>query len=396
MELNYFISVKQPQVVKNVPVEWWLNEIKNGYTYRKEIETARKIGKGNTGYNEIKTSLPCVTWNFKYQRHKSDCNLLDSTGFFYYDIDDTSFKIDQIDKSKIYSAFSSLSNQGVSIIVKVSGATAHNFDGYYLSVAKEIGIEKYLDPGAFKKSQFTVLTYDNNAFLNQDAVVFTPPSGCEGLKSAKNELVPLAHNKRAAGHIGANDTFFRYNNLDAYSIPNDVVVNQEGFEVISLYLPSEINVGKRKHTLLSFCNNLVLLNPAKTEEEVFHHIMGRNENRCTKPLSGNEVMGIVKSIFRYKEQGTLAPKELKSRKILFGKNCGMDKQDKMSFAAHQVAEWKKNKTKTKIYDAIVHSESKVTQSSVQKVTGISLRTVKRYWAEYKELVKEKNKSIDGI
>ena len=76
-ELNFYLNVRSPRVIKGVSVEDWFEMIR-GSEYSSLIEDARS---GNVGYNQVKTSeLPCVTYNFLYDSYKKDSNIISSTG----------------------------------------------------------------------------------------------------------------------------------------------------------------------------------------------------------------------------------------------------------------------------------------------------------------------------
>ena len=77
-------------------------------------------------------------------------------------------------------------------------------------------------------------------------------------------------------------------------------------------------------------------------------MMDRNSRRCIPALGSHDVADVVNSIFKYKAAGSLNERATKKRKIIFGKNCGMDKEDKKTFVNQQIGEWRKNKTKKKI------------------------------------------------
>lgn len=55
-------------------------------------------------------------------------------------------------------------------------------------------------------------------------------------------------------------------------------------------------------------------------------------------------------------------------------------------------------SKRRIYDAIeslMASSCKITQDRVEKISGMSIATVKKYWIEFKDVVKIHNKELSG-
>ena len=115
MKLQTFASCKQPTVLAEITPETWIDEIKNGHSYKFLIDSAREDldlnGKKPDGhYCKIKEgSLPTICWNFKFNGYKSSKNAVESTGYLYFDIDNNpSFDISLIDKNLVFVFFLSL------------------------------------------------------------------------------------------------------------------------------------------------------------------------------------------------------------------------------------------------------------------------------------------------
>jgi hypothetical protein len=162
-----------------------------------------------------------------------------------------------------------------------------------------------------------------------------------------------------------------------------------------LYLPKTIKNGKRNATLLSLCNNYVLLNDFLAFGEVFAYIMEQNLEKCSEPLTEAEIKGIVNSVFRYKRDGTLKPQGQRLKKFFYGKHCGMNLQEKIEDVNKCLGEWKREKTASRIYQAIEEWDSleRITKKAVCNVTGFSLATIKRYWQQFKEYAEAKETEI---
>ena len=423
ISLDYFNSLYNCNITKEIRVEELLHEIKHGNSYKGKIEKARQIGKGNEGYDKAKNSLPLVTWMFKFNAYKKDENILCSTGLLYYDIDketaeqpifsenverqnsqQPSFDTNSLDKSKIYAYWKSVSNEGYSIIVKANGITKENFDLNYKLIAKELGIEHVMDKNAKKKSQANFISYDPSIFVNESAFVFEAINAEEIKKVSLapiKELYSLSikKGKEKKTFKGANDTFFRKSNVDELIRPDEYNAKEEGFLLVKAWLPGEIKKGNRKKTLFAYFQNLVYLNPDEALDKFIQEGLNKNTKLCLPPLEEKKVIEIVQSVFHYHLKGTLEPiyllKKKKLPKMLFGRNSNMDTKDKQSYSATKVAEWKSNKTKRKIYEAIESSTGKkITIKTVASDSGVSIPTIKRYWSEFKEFVKELNLALE--
>lgn len=430
MKINMYQNIKSPEVSRNVEVENWLEEIKYGSIYKTEIERARNAGKGHELYDKIKcTKLPAVTWNFLFEGRKKDENIISSTGYLYFDIDGQELSLEELPQEKVYSFFSSLSNKGKGLIVRVTGITQENFKASYRQIAVDLGIQNKIDVNAVKKSQFTVLTYDPNIFINKEAHCFQAAVNFSSdlfnndtknaTASSLNQNVPIGNinqkvqssvnqKKREREHITLNCTFsttsenayksenaeqyfFKYDNTSAYVSKGEINVIKEGASIVRAYLPAQIKAGKRKLTLLSYTNNLVWLNQSANFNQVYNNVLRANQKRCAEPLSDAEIRDVVSSIFKYKQNGTLNPFITRNKKVFFGGNTGLTVKEKQEIAASYMAEIKRDKTRAAIHNAIFELlalGSKCTAKEVSNNCGYSLRTVKTYWAEFKSFIKD--------
>ena len=395
--LHRFNNIYDYTIADNTSAEVWLNEIRTGGSYRNLIEEARVYGRKTEGYNRIKGSLPCICWNFNFRERRCNENIGASTGLLYYDIDADGFAKENLDKGKVYAVWSSLSNKGISLLVRVSGITPDNFSHNYRAIACDLGIAQHIDAGAKKMVQANVLSFDPAIMVNLDSKIYEADehleAAAQGVDTTEDKnpyLGAIYVKKRKEEHIGANCGFFRYHNLADFVTEDGCVTNKAGIKVIMCYLPATINEGKRKHTLLAFGRNLICLNPDKTQDEIFTHIMNKNNKRCSPPLASAEVAGIVRSLLKYKNNGTLKP-TYTTRKVIYGPKSRTDKHDRMSIGAKLSAECKREKTLQRLYDAIEGSgDKKITAKSVAVDSGLSIRTVEKYWYHFKDHVRDFN------
>ncbi len=169
--INYYKCVKgQSTVLGSIEINEFLSIVKNGNEYLETIKEARsKHLKDRTTYDKIKVSeLPCYTLNFTFDKKKSNETILASTGFIYLDYDNST----KIDTSNplIFATWLSLSGTGRGILVKTSDLTLNNFKDTYHYIAKELNIEP--DSQACKATQFNVLSYDPNLYVNYESRVW--------------------------------------------------------------------------------------------------------------------------------------------------------------------------------------------------------------------------------
>lgn len=387
--LNLYKNLKTPTVVSGTTADEWFNLIR-GSQYSDIIKKART---GVIDYDEVKTfKLPCVTYNFLYDSYKKDSNIISSTGLMYIDIDDPSFNPEDIDSNKIYASYHSFGGYGWGLVIRVDGLTKENFKYNYERIVDELKLTEYVDTNAIKPSQFNVLSYDPNINVNQKAVVF----------EADEKHPPLVSNnpeKKAYTHEwGVFSNTLRFDNLDDYKFEGNYITNwEEGFNWIRCWIPIKKKDINRNKTLLSYCNNLVWLNPNITKERCLKVLQGVNQVAFQEPVEVGQLRRVVNSIFSYKEDGTLKPiLDVKKRKIIISKTAGLSYSDKRSLVLELLAERKAEVSIQKLYDIIEDWDwstyGKISQKKIYKNHPISKKTVEKYWSEFKEFVAELNQN----
>lgn len=244
-----------------------------------------------------------------------------------------------------------------------------------------------MDTRAIKPSQFNVLSYDENLFLNRNSTIYpsipAPPS-----VTTKKEIVYTID--------GGAKTNIRFNNLDEIDISGDYEVNWEGYDYIRCFMPlNKLRKGNRNASLIAYCNNLVYLNPTLTLERTEKIMNAVNETICQVPLERVEVQELIKSVFRYLKNGSLKPIYYnKKRKIVFNPTSDLTREDKLEICRTEIIQYRKTLSEQKLKD-IIHQwdfvrYGKITQRTVFTNYPISKKTTNKYWYLVKDLVKEMN------
>jgi hypothetical protein len=385
IQINTYASIKNPHVVSTISINDWLNQIK----YSEYSEQITKARSNEIDYKITKELLPCVTPNFVYDKYKKDANIIDSTGLLYIDIDNPEFNITQLDTSKVFSYYHSFGGHGYAILVKVSGVTPNNFRTTYSNIIADLGITEYIDIAAAKASQFNVLSYDSDVFINNEAIVFSsvdaPPS--DVYQREKKAYTP---------DWGAN-TSIRFDNLDEIHFDTEYVVNWIGYEYIRCFMPIKKITVNRNNMLLSYCSNLVYLNPTITIKKTISIMQNVNQVACVSPVDDGQLFRVVMSVHNYLKKGTLQPIHFrKKRKIIFSKTSDFNKDEKLEICRSELASNRKEISKQKLYDIIegwdYSAYGAITQRSVYKHYPISKKTVEKYWNVFKEYVEEMNRN----
>jgi hypothetical protein len=383
--VNTYRCIKKPTVVSTIRVEDWFNQF-NSSEHTESILKAR----GNYDiYDAIKFSIPCVTYNFRFNKYKNDDNIVGSTGLLYFDIDDPRFQIDCLDLTKVYTYYKSFGGHNYALLVKVNDLTICNFKNTYNYILEELKITEYADYNAMKATQFNVLTVDSNIYINKNSIPF------QSLNVAPHTVVKKERRKAYTIEGGATRRNIRYNNLDEIDIDGEYVVNYEGYPWVNCFLPRNQITKNRNNTLLSYCNNLVWLNPWLDRHQTIEIMSSVNRIICQTPVTDDHLARIVNSIYTYLDAGTLQPKFApKKRKIVFSPEILFLRGEKNAIVTKENAKKKIADSKKKIKRIIDNWDfdqlGKITQRGMYKNHPISKKTVEKYWPDFRDLISEIN------
>jgi len=144
---------------------------------------------------------------------------------------------------------------------------------------------------------------------------------------------------------------------------------------------------------LAYTNNLVILNSTASFERIKQTIISVSKVSCIEQPPIEDIIKIIKSVFKYKEEGTLKPIWFKKdRKIILNKN--LNKEEKMQQVVIEMKKMYADKSCQKINDIITDWDFKLYgKISIRKISDnypISKKTVAKYWSEFKEFVQELN------
>ena len=402
-ELNYYTKIAGPaHVLQNITVQEWFSEIRTGKSFGNIISNARTFEKGSDPYDEIKIKqIPCVTWNFLFDKYKNDNNIIESTGFLYFDIDILNYDISILDKKNLFAHHKSLSGKTWSIIVRADGINKENYSYAYDGIAKELGIFDEKDNGAKKMNQYTVLSFDPEIYINYECHVFNganyPPPAVEEKVSLSNYT--LKTNKKNSVYV-VNDTFlgnqiYEIRLTDATDYVNeglDYQVFNDKIDVRNIFFPGKesIKQGSRNRILSTMFSGMLNLNNDIPKENAYRWLAAINRHICAVPVFESELIRIFNSNWKNKNNYKMAKN--KNRRIIFSDNCSLSKSEKLSICRKEIGKLQTESTNQKIIDSIenLNIEEKITNEIIAKKVGISLITTKRYTQDLRTKIKDKN------
>lgn len=397
MNLNLYENLKS-ETQESISIEKYFQYIKHGYQEH-EVLKARLNGKSSDIYSEIKKDRVCVTFNFFFNKKRRNINIVKPTGVVYFDIDNPDFNPNNLDLNNILSYHKSFGGNGWCIIVKAD-ITEDNFKEEYLNIANQIGIIDYVDKMAIKKTQCTVLSYDPNIFINKDS--------CLIKVEVKEKEAVRGHNNIHKHHDKEVPLFDLFDNPPGIEVKEKMkftdaddycpdhkgyVVFEDGVGVHKLKVPRKKIIKGNRHSFLSIsANRLLMLNPDLGFKLLVNYMQSINNYCLIEPVSN------IKEICQYVYHKRYDLKPNHKRKIIFNPNYKLNKKQKQSIINKEIGKMKSNKTKQEIYDIIERwdfdTNGKITQKKVQQLSSKGIRTIRKYWDEFKDYVKFLNNNYE--
>ena len=399
--ITQYEAINKSKVIKTVSIYEVLDLIRKGNEYLPLIEEARKFGKVTKEYDYIKANqLPTFRFNFQFRDTAKNINITNPTGLIYLDIDN----VETVPHSDyIYAKWKSLSNLGFGILVKIDNLTITNFADAYNQLSEVIGIAT--DTCARKATQQTVLSYDNWLYCNNDSKVYH-------YNEIKQETKKVSLGnilKKEKEGIVVNETIFkksnysniRYDNISDYFTGENaeipfLVFKDEKTKICKPFIPNFIKDGARNSTMFSVLSNYASLNPHLSEEyllKLSNHINSKMETE----LSQYETKKIIDNVLKMRTDGELEMYSNQERRILINPNLEFTKQEKQQIVRQEVGKVRKDAKSLKIYETLeswnFDKYGKITQLKVSQTSNIPLITLKRYWEQFKNYVKDLNSSV---
>lgn len=391
--INYYRGVKNPEVEKSITLSEWFDMI----AWSDFSPMITKAREGEVDYDSVKLDIcPCVTYNFKYDGYKKNDNMVGPTGTMFIDIDDPSFDPSILDREGVLAYYKSFGGKGYSILVKVAGLDNETYKPTLLSIVDRLGLSQFYDKGASKPTQFSVLSYDPDIFINYNSYIF--PIVYSNINKTINIKKNIYIDKKRKDYT-PNGTFsdkMRTSNLSEHLDNIDfgtkkfIDLKDNPIQYAKLFLPPTIKSGVRHNTICTICSQAYGLNPYSTKQKLYNYTKEVNEERCKPPLPTKEVLDIVT---HYHSKDPVLNLN-KTKRILFDPSLNLTLEDRQSISAKYLADQRKLGNTCKIQDTVnnwdVKTQGKVTYAKVAEVAGVSVRSVKRRNKKIKPKMKKIN------
>jgi hypothetical protein len=327
-------------------------------------------------------------------------NIISPTGLLYLDVDCiksddelTLIKNNISELPFVVACWVSLSGKGLSFLVKVDGMTSENYSAFKDYFKKyfngnDILIGYILDKGAFKTIQRTVISRDENIYINYDAV----PVNYMDVSAINNQSSTDIYNPSLSILIGKEYnvedlmsgsekklTSIKFSNEDDYMVVDDeaYIVHKEKVPVINIYLPKggKIKEGERHRIIFLIACKLLAINGKEKKKDILHYLLHIQKYHCDKPetFREKEVKTILDRAVKNLELKKIKPR---FKRVTFNSAMGFTAKEKQSIGGKAVAELKRNNT---IELLNKHYSQGIIQKKLSELSGVSERTIQRYW-----------------
>lgn len=370
----------------------------------KLVNHARKLERNSEEYKNIKINrMPAVSVGFNFANGyiKGD-NMSSPTGYLYIDVDGYTEEDFEINTAYVCAYWRSLSNTGVSIVVKVEGLTTKNLKVATSKIAELLDIP--YDDRAVSIDRLTVLTYDPNAYYNDNTEIIPIqellPDDAEAIvDSTKSTHFNTIIKDNLLGYE-CNGYKLRFNNLNELLQPLDIQFDENGFHDLGkdnklkyaqVFIPFKaINIGKRESILKSIACQLVALNKNAPKALTLKYLQTVNAKVMRPQLSSTEVNTTLNKV--YNKRKDIQPKLNASRRFIYDSSKNLTTTEKRQLNAIQMGKDKVDKTKQELLTVMknwdIKQYGKMTIDKIKKVTGKNKKTVQKYYTDLKKYLKE--------
>lgn len=367
-----------------------------------QVEHARTLERSSKEYKTIKISkLPAVTINFNFSdNYIVGKNVAGSTGYLYIDVDNLIEQDLKINTAYVCAYWRSLSDKGLTLVVKVDGLTPDNFKIATQEIANALDIP--YDPQAVSIDRLTVLSYDSNAYYNDNVEIF-PIS-----ELLANSDVTVEHSDNRTQFF--RDTIIKDNSLigihcngkiryhDLDEVTKDMIFeyNDQGIhdcgqnkiKYHNAFMPKGVKEGRREKTLSLYAKRMLYLNPDLNIEILSKLIYTANMLNLLVPLESKEVQNIIDKAFKDRK----IPRSNKTKRFFF-QDITLTLVEKSRKCLEVLNQERREKTlekKNEISELLCtwdcHIDGKITPKKVMELTGLKKTMVYDYFKENKDII----------
>ncbi|WP_185207988.1 hypothetical protein [Chryseobacterium sp. C3] len=351
----------------------------------KKIKELRTLKKGTPEFDSIKKELPIILWNFTTDGERKIKNAIQSTGYIYYDIDNS---LDfQFNKNYFTAYWKSVSGSGYGCLIKVSGVDKSNFKEVFTDIAGQLNI-----PFDYKASDIVranIISYDPDIYYNPDAHTFD----CTCYSSIDNGDVEENHHsitkdiKINSYEWNGENIPIRYDNLQEKISEKERVYDENGvcdlkddkLYYSSVVIPKTIKEGKRNYILSNIAIKIIALNPELTDKRLIKFISKINSSCCTVPMQDNEIQTICSTVLSKRNE--FIPYNNAVRRFLFDPQKKFQKGERQRLSVIYLNKCRGERTKQIVSHAFSDLLSECRRFKIKDIleeTKVSPTTINKY------------------
>ena len=373
-----------------------------------QADTINKIRQlrieGDQSYKVLKKNLTYITPNcvLKKRDLKDKNNFLYSSGYVFLDFDNMddvpAFKNEFIKRYGHIVSMVCISSSagGISVLIKVDlDLTPDNFTSVWKHLVNDVftDVASYIDKGTKDMGRAMFVSYDPDVFSNFDNQISLEPS------VLKNTETKSFNEKGASQCITLESDFNTLSCTYPYSLleytevhgqiitqtPVDVsnpVIDYNPVDFTSVRFPNKIKDGTKHRVYTLLIHYLVHLNPQLKPDYIYSFIYYLNKSKAEPRMDKTELQNLFKLVYNKTQAVGYVFDGTKIKSFHINRDAGLDKTDKMILMNKCNG---KNRSKKSI-DKILNAKSKlmslneiITQKRVAEISGVSLRTVKKYY-----------------
>lgn len=433
--LDTFTGIKDAHVTGHINLWQLLQKIKYNLVYDIEVSTllTHKYlgGSKNTLYDQIKEKLPAVCYNANFDGYKDNKYLLSTTNLMFLDIDDFNTTEEaQAYKNHITLKYDwivacnlSLSRLGLHVIILVDRIVDNDDYNRKYDFISTVYFNGRLDKNGKSLTRYAIVPFDLNVYINEspnmlniEHIMKSIKKGISsGYKERRGISTACTFSSPSTLNSILNDAarkdalvFREYLDESLFTDPNSPIYFPEGKDVMKVNMrpfhDRKVKDGVRTYTLGGLTVRLIFINaelPKRKDKEVREAILKLiikvNKEICDPPLPLKELLHSYNSNWKKYIDGELDfNRYFEKQRSFWSRECTLNGNEKRKVTCRIKNEPVVAESRKKIADAIedIHLlGKKITQMKVAKVSGLGLSTVKKYWKEYKDLVRLSNNTI---
>lgn len=343
-------------------------------------------------YSRLKAQLPCITPAGIFRNAKSKAELIQLSGYLYFDIDAheiggnlDGFKGDLIEqfKDSICLLGRSIGGRGLFYYVKVNGLTISNYESVYDYLQTTLFKELRTDTSCKNINRSQFIPFDPEVYTNLSSSTIEIPTEILNKSNKKRDTQCINNRDRcytlSVPFLPINEVLKRIK-WNSYEYEGDNLFDIDIIHHLRVYVPPKIDDGKKHSVFRGLVHALMYTTPEIDLLTLQSFINYVNENHTTKRMRRSEMLRTVENTYNHIVETGEIHVPTKQKLLHFNNQAALNGREKREVANKVNGLIKRYSSIKKIEDAkdeLTASERKISRSAIAAITGLSLKTVSR-------------------